>query len=140
MDRILGISDRTSAALHALALAASRGGTIASNEAAAILRISPSYLGKVLQSLAKAGVLASSRGARGGFSLRGDAAEISCMDILVLLDGELPQRSCLFPKVVCDASRSCPFARLCAETARRLRSALEATSIADLAARFASET
>ncbi|MDX9828114.1 MAG: Rrf2 family transcriptional regulator [Spirochaetia bacterium] len=69
MDRIIGISDRTNAALHALALADCNGGSIAAGAAAQRLGLSPSYMAKILQGLAAKGIIASTRGIGGGFSL-----------------------------------------------------------------------
>lgn len=132
MDRIVGISDRSNAAIHALALAATNGGSISASAAAERLGVSPSYLAKVLQALAKAGIIASSRGAAGGFSLIGDPAALSCGSVLEALDGPLPRRACLFERAVC-ATGSCPFSELCVETVARLEALLRGTSVADLA-------
>ena len=136
MDRILAVTERANAALHALALAAARGGSVASGEAARVLGVSPSYLAKVLQSLAKAGLLESSRGPAGGFSLTKDPRRMTCMEVLVALEGELPERACLFAKPVC-GSGECAFSRLCVETAKRFKSTLSRTKISELGACFA---
>ncbi|MBL8966758.1 MAG: Rrf2 family transcriptional regulator, partial [Spirochaetaceae bacterium] len=101
MDRLLNISDRTNAALHALALAAKSGGPLPAARAAEELGVSASYLAKTLQPVAKAGLLDSTRGAAGGFLLAKDPARITCLEVLELLDGPLPVRACLVEKQVC---------------------------------------
>ncbi len=135
MDKIVAISDRTNAALHALALAACNGGSIAAKAAAERLGVSPTYLAKILQSLAAKGLIASVRGIGGGFSLLAPASSLRCMDVLAALDGPLPEHYCLFERAVC-VTRQCGFKTLCDETAAKMRAALEGTTIADLARSF----
>ncbi|HTX72280.1 MAG TPA: Rrf2 family transcriptional regulator [Rectinemataceae bacterium] len=135
MDRLLNISDRTNAALHALALAVRAEEPITASGAARRLGVSPSYLAKVLQPLAKAGILASSRGAAGGFTLAREARGISALEVLELLDGEIPARDCLFAKSVCPRG-SCALKRLCDDMADAARRVLGSTSVADLARSF----
>jgi Rrf2 family protein len=134
VDRLLNVSDRTSAAIHALALAARNergpapGGALSSKAAAAELRVSASYLAKVLQPLVKAGLLESTRGAAGGFSLGRSAARISALEVFELLDGPLPRRDCLFESSAC-AKGSCALKELCQKTEAMLREVLSSTSI-----------
>ena len=135
MDRVVAISDRTNAALHALALADRNGGAIAANVAALRLGVSPSYLAKILQSLAAKGIIASIRGIGGGFSLLKPAGEMSCMEVLEALDGPLPSRYCLFEKAIC-VTKTCVFRELCDEVEEKMRKALIASTIADLSASF----
>lgn len=135
MDKIVAISDRTNAALHALALAACAGGSISAKTAAERLGASPTYLAKILQSLAAKGIIVSVRGSGGGFSLLAPASTMRCMDVLVALDGPLPEHYCLFERAVC-LTRQCGFKVLCDEAAKKVRSTLEKTTIADLARSF----
>lgn len=135
MDRIVNISDRGNAAIHALALAAAGEGRVTAAASARVLGVSPSYFAKVLQPLVHAGFLASCRGAAGGFELAREAGEISCLEVLEAVDGKLPERECLFPKAVC-AKGGCPLKAACVRAAKALRSALESTSIAAVAAGF----
>lgn len=135
MDRIVGISDRTNAALHALALADCNGGSIAAGAAAHRLGLSPSYMAKILQSLAAKGVIASTRGIGGGFSLKKPATQMVCMEVLEALDGPLSSNYCLFPKPVC-ATRTCAFHRLCIDAKRLLVDTLRNSTIADIAVAF----
>jgi Rrf2 family protein len=136
MDKIVGISDRTNAALHALALAECNGGTIAAGVAAKRLGLSPTYLAKILQHLAAKGVVGSVRGIGGGFSLLKPASEMICMEVLEALDGPLPTRYCLFPKAVC-ATRTCAFHTLCVDVETILVDTLKKSTVADIAAAFA---
>lgn len=135
MDRMVAISDRANAAIHALALASRNEGSISANAAAERLGLSPSYLAKVLQSLVQTSLIASARGIGGGFSLKRPAAAMTCMEVLEALDGPLPERYCLFEKAVC-ASRTCGLKALCDRIENEMREALDNTSIADVAESF----
>lgn len=135
MDRIVGISDRANAAFHALAVASNSGGSIAAGEAARRLGVSASYLTKILSALGSKGILESSRGIGGGFSLARSSDSISLMEVLVALDGPLPSRACLFEHAVCD-SGTCLFQVLCRRFEAELKEALEGSTIADLASSF----
>lgn len=135
MDRILGISDRTNAALHALALAARNNGSISAAVAAERLGVSPTYLAKILQTLARGNFITSSRGIGGGFSLKKPAAETTCLEVLEILDGHLPKRACLFEKPVC-STKKCSFSVLCADIEARAAAELSRITIGELARSF----
>ena len=47
----------------------------------------PGYLIKVLQSLAKSGILSARRGNQGGFTLQADSTTLSALDIINAIDG-----------------------------------------------------
>jgi Rrf2 family protein len=54
------------------------------------LSISKSFLAKILQSLAKKGILKSFKGVNGGFTLSADAKNISMLDIMSCVEGKAP--------------------------------------------------
>ena len=54
------------------------------------LSIPKSFLAKILQSLAKQGILESRKGAHGGFILTRDVTEISVNDIIIAAEGKAP--------------------------------------------------
>jgi Rrf2 family protein len=54
------------------------------------LTISKSFLAKILQSLAKAGILKSYKGSKGGFALERDANAISMLDVISIVEGKAP--------------------------------------------------
>ncbi len=135
MEKILNVSDKTNAVLHALALVAVSQGNITAQAAAKRLGVSPTYLAKALQPLAKAGILASTRGPTGGFVLAREAATLSCLEVMELLDGKLADRHCLFETAVC-ATGTCQLGALCREVAGQVISVFRNTSIADLARSF----
>lgn len=135
MDRIVNITDRCNAAIHALALAALGGGRMTASNCANRLGVSPSYLAKVLQDLVRAGLLSSTRGASGGFELAREASGISCLEVMEIMEGPLPRRECLFKVATCDTGE-CALKAMCERVEKALRSALESMSVAALAASY----
>jgi Rrf2 family protein len=135
MDRWLAISDGANAALHAVAYAASADGPVSARAAAEAIGVSPTYLAKLVQGLARAGLVDISRGTTGGFSIVGDPAAMSALDVITAVDGGLPRRYCLFPKAAC-RTRGCRLKRLCDDVAARAEAALRETSIAELAGNY----
>ena len=83
-------------AAHACAvLAALPGdGALKAEAIAAYHDLPPAYLAKHMQALARAGVVGSSRGAKGGYWLARAAAEISLWDIAEAIDGPAPAFRC----------------------------------------------
>ena len=55
------------------------------------LSIPKSFLAKILQSLAKQGILESRKGAHGGFTLARDVDDISISEIIIASEGKSPQ-------------------------------------------------
>jgi Rrf2 family protein len=64
-------------------------------------------MGKVLQSLVKAGIVGSSRGAAGGFWLTCDAGKISVLDVVQALDGPVGLNQCLVAGSACSRAKWC---------------------------------
>jgi len=54
------------------------------------LSISKSFLAKILQALAKNGILKSFKGVHGGFSLAKDASDINMLEIMSFVEGKAP--------------------------------------------------
>lgn len=139
MDRVINISDRTNSALHALALFAAAEHPMTSAEAASQLQVSPTYLAKTLQPLVKAGLLASTRGAAGGFILARDPACITCHEVMEILDGPVAARDCLFETAICER-KVCVLSALYHKIESEVASVFRSTTIAALAASFDMDT
>ena len=66
------------------------------------------YLEQIAGTLRRAGLLASVRGARGGYYLTRNPAEVSVSDVLSALEGQLVSLECLSPGGAgCDRESSC---------------------------------
>ena len=96
------ISQRASIALHAMAILASdEQGIKSSREMAAFLEESETHVAKVMQSLARAGLVSSMRGPNGGFRLKRRARDISLLEVYEAIEGPIEECKCLMAKKVC---------------------------------------
>ncbi len=90
------------------------------------------FLRKILQQLNRAGVLHSSRGVGGGFSLAKPLARIRLDEIIRIFQGPLELNECLLSRKACPERGSCPLRkRLCAIEGR-VRREIEGVTIAAL--------
>jgi len=98
---------------------------------AGALGVSPDSLLKLLQQLARAGVLSSTRGRSGGFSLGRPAEEISLLAIVEAIDGPIDGR---VPQAGLRgmARTRKGIEKAMGESARSVRNLLERTTIRDL--------
>lgn len=97
--------------------------------------VPPSFLGKIFQSLAKAGIVKSARGSGGGFSLARSPGEISALDIIEAVEGPIALQRCLDLEEGCEHSRGCALCGLLAEAQERIKEVFGRTSLSELAGR-----
>jgi Rrf2 family protein len=71
-------------------------------------RIPPSFLAKIVSQLSVAGLLQTSRGARGGVSLARDPAEITLLEVVEAIDGPILLNECVGDNGTCAFSDDCP--------------------------------
>lgn len=69
--------------------------------------IPETFLAKILQSLAHAGLAVSQRGARGGFALARPASDISMRDVVEAVDGPIALNPCVVCPEECSRSDEC---------------------------------
>jgi len=91
------------------------------------------FLKKTIQILARAGLVHTQRGPRGGVQLAKDPAEITLADILVAVEGPVALNLCLAPGYECVNKPDCKVHRVLAKAQKALVSELSAQSLADLA-------
>jgi Rrf2 family transcriptional regulator, nitric oxide-sensitive transcriptional repressor len=110
MKSIMNISEAYSLALHAMAMVAADGdgAPMTAHGIASRLGVSESHLSKVMQRLVRAGILNSSRGPGGGFTLNRPASEITLRDIYESVEGPLKLDDCLIGTQIC-GGKSCVF-------------------------------
>ena len=70
--------------------------------------IPPSFLAKIISQLSVAGLLHTSRGARGGVSLARSPEEISLLEVVEAIDGPILLNECVIDKGACSFSEDCP--------------------------------
>ena len=71
-------------------------------------KIPPSFLAKIISQLAVAGLIHTSRGARGGVSLAKPSYEISVLDVVEAIDGPIILNACTVSSSSCPLLDSCP--------------------------------
>ena len=69
-----------------------------------------SFLSKILQSLARAGLVQARRGVEGGFSLLPSGAQASLLDVVEAIDGPIALNACLAS--YCHRATGCPAHRV----------------------------
>lgn len=70
--------------------------------------IPPSFLAKIVSQLSVAGLLQTSRGARGGVSLAKPAEAISLLDVVEAIDGPILLNDCVSENTSCSFTDDCP--------------------------------
>jgi Rrf2 family protein len=95
--------------------------------------IPPSFLAKIISQLSVAGLLHTSRGARGGVSLARDPEEISLLDVVEAIDGPILLNECVADSGACDFTENCPMRPIWSEAQQDLVGKLQDTSFAKVA-------
>lgn len=99
---MIKVSEAASLALHtACVLAANPDKVITTTEIASALQVSENHLSKVLQRMAKVGLVKSIRGPKGGFMLNRLPDEVTLLEVYEAIEGPLAQTTCLLDRPVC---------------------------------------
>jgi Rrf2 family protein len=80
----------------------------ATSQIAEVQRIPPSFLAKIISQLSIAGLIRTSRGARGGVTLARAPHEISLLEVVEAIDGPIMLNECT------EDTSNCPFGENCA--------------------------
>jgi Rrf2 family protein len=94
--------------------------------------IPPQLLAKILQTLAKAGILVSHAGTYGGYALARDAHDISAFEVIRAIDGPLFITSCITIHGTCDLHGTCTIKEPLRKVNDSITELLSGLSIADL--------
>ena len=89
-------------------------------------------LSKILQKLAREGLLVSEQGTRGGYRLVRDPNEISALEVIRTIDGPIILTHCFTEHTECDQSNRCPVRQPLRKVHEGILQLLENISIADL--------
>jgi len=95
-------------------------------------RIPKSFLAKIFQNLAKAGLVSSIRGSRGGFALVKNPADISVLEIIEAVEGRIVFQRCKQAKPDCEHVGGCALCGLFERAQDGVKDALTRTSLRDL--------
>ncbi len=105
-------------------------------EIAEKLNIPSPFLGKILQLLARHGILGSTKGPNGGFYLNKPALDISLMEIIELIDGTDSFSACAIRTEPCSYEKPCSVHHKIAQLRNEERMLYSTESIADLVSEF----
>ena len=93
-------------------------------------RIPPSFLAKIVSQLSVAGLLQTSRGARGGVSLAKPPAEITILEVVEAIDGPILLNECVSESSNCTFEDGCPMQYIWSDAQLELVNRLKNTSFA----------
>ncbi len=97
-------------------------------------KIPPSFLAKIISQLSIAGLLHTSRGARGGVTLARDPQEITLLDVIEAIDGPIQLNECVGDNGVCSFEEDCPIKPVWCEAQEELVTRLRNTNFAQMIA------
>ncbi len=115
-----------------LAVARRNGTTVPVTDLTAELALPRPYLRKIMQILAREGIVLSAKGRRGGFALARPAGRIAVADVLRAFQGPISLHDCLFKKKLCPDVAACPLRASLGRLERRLVRDLEAMTLASI--------
>ncbi len=93
--------------------------------------IPPSFLAKIISQLSVAGLLHTSRGARGGVTLAREPKDITMLDVVEAIDGPILLNECVADAHGCRFDKDCPMRHLWQDIQKDLVTRLQSTTFAD---------
>ncbi len=107
-------------------------GLAATRTVAVEQNIPPSFLAKIISQLAIAGLLHTSRGARGGVTLARDPKDITLLEVVEAIDGPIRLNVCVGDDGACTFEEDCPARPVWCDVQSELITRLKGTSFGDL--------
>ena len=98
-------------------------------------RIPPSFLAKIISQLSIAGLLHTSRGARGGVTLAREAKDITLLEVVEAIDGPIQLNECVGDSGTCSFEDGCPLRPVWCDAQEELVGRLKSTNFDDLMAK-----
>ena len=108
-------------------------GAHSARDIAQAYHIPPPLLAKILQTLARAGLLVSHAGTNGGYALARPANQISAFEVIRAIDGPLFITSCITIHGACDLAGHCTIKEPLRKVNDSIKDLLSAIRISDLA-------
>jgi len=132
---MLRLSKKADYALMAMKHLAQKSGalSISAREIAEQYDIPIELMAKVLQRLVRTGLLVSTQGTRGGYTLSRPSALISVADVIQAIDGPLTVTACSTENSGCDQYSKCSIRDPLWQIRERIVAALDTVTIAEMA-------
>jgi Rrf2 family protein len=135
-SKVLRLTKKADYGLMALKYLAEQSGqrpvAFSAKDIAEAYHIPPQLLAKILQTLAKAGLLTSHAGTNGGYALARPATEISAFEVIRAIDGPLFSTSCITIHGPCDLAGHCTIKEPLRKVNDSIKDLLTGIKIADL--------
>jgi Rrf2 family protein len=109
------------------------GAARSAKDIAEAYHIPPPLLAKILQTLARAGLLVSHAGTNGGYALARPATQISAFEVIRAIDGPLFITSCITIHGTCDLAGHCTIKEPLRKVNDSIKDLLSGIRISDLA-------
>jgi FeS assembly SUF system regulator len=132
---MLKLSKKSDYALIALKhLATHNGeGSCSASDIAEIYGISEALMAKVLQKLARGGLVAARHGSSGGYTLGRDAKEITVLDAIHAVDGPMNLTSCVTHRGECGQTSTCTIREPLRKVNNSIQEVLNRVTISEMA-------
>lgn len=104
----------------------------ATSQVAKEQHIPPSFLAKIISQLSIAGLLHTSRGARGGVTLARDPKDVSLLEVIEAIDGPIMLNECVGENSTCTFDDDCPLRPVWCEAQEELVNRLKGTNFQQL--------
>ena len=95
-------------------------------------KIPPSFLAKIISQLSIAGLLHTSRGARGGVMLAREPKEITLLEVIEAIDGPIQLNECVGDGGTCTFEDGCPLRPVWCDAQEELVNRLKLTNFATM--------
>ena len=95
-------------------------------------RIPPSFLAKIISQLSIAGLLHTSRGARGGVTLAREPKDVTLLEVIEAIDGPIMLNECVGDTSTCTFDEECPLRSVWCEAQEELVGRLKKTNFQQL--------
>lgn len=108
------------------------GELVSRQEVASRAGIPPDFLAKIVQQLAKTGIIEIVQGSKGGYRLVRPPTAVTMLDVIEAMIGEIYLNDCVARPASCANNPSCTVHRVWLRAREQLRQTLGAVSFADL--------
>ena len=105
---------------------------VSKKEVASAMGIPDQYLGKIAQQLSRAGIIEILQGARGGFRLIASPGDISLLNVIEAIMGEIFLNDCILRPQSCVNSQTCAVHRVWEQARDQLRDTLDGAKFSQL--------
>ncbi len=116
------------------------GGRAPTSKIAQKQKIPSSFLAKIVSQLSVAGIVQTSRGARGGVTLARPSKDISLLDVVEAIDGPITLNECVSDPTMCAFGDNCAVHEVWCDAQAQLVSQLSKSSFATLSSKQAQMT